>query len=120
MRPSVFDAPSPRCDYRRRSGACVPQIAWPTWWNYARLSMARCLTCCTAPGTPHAVGFGNRNVIHLLRNVMIQAVLPDFGVRVPGDWEGRGALVCVLDDIEAGVVNRSEVEFRIGIPQPGR
>ena len=69
---------------------------------------------------PHAVGFANRNVIHLLRNVMIQAVLPDFGVRVPGDWEGRGALVCVLDDIEAGVVNRSEVEFRIGIPQPGR
>ena len=69
---------------------------------------------------PHAVGFANGNVIHLLRDVMVQAVLPDVCVHVLGDGEGRRTLACVLDDIEAGVVNRSEVEFRIGVTQPGR
>ena len=68
---------------------------------------------------PHAVAFANGDVIHLLRKVMVQAVLPDVSVGVLGDGEGRGTLVCVLDYIKAGVLNRGEVEFRIDVPQPG-
>ena len=69
---------------------------------------------------PHAVAFANGNVIHLDGNVMIQAVLPDVGVSVFGNWEGRGALAAIFDDVEAGIFYRGEVEFRIHVAQPGR
>ena len=60
---------------------------------------------------PHAVGFAHGDVIHLLGKVMIQAVLPDLRVSVLRDREGCGPLVCVLDDIQAGIFDRGEVEF---------
>ena len=51
---------------------------------------------------------------------MVQAVLPDIGVSFVGDGEGRSTLVCVLDDVQSGLLDRSEVEFRIDVAQPGR
>jgi len=69
---------------------------------------------------PYAVTFANGNVIHLHRDVMVQAVLPDVGVSVPGDGEGRRTPACVFNYIKAGVVHRGEVEFRIDVTQPGR
>ncbi len=69
---------------------------------------------------PYAVAFANGNVIHLHGDVMVQAVLPDVGVSVLVDGEGRRTLACVLNYVKAGVLYRGEVEFRIDVAQPGR
>jgi hypothetical protein len=69
---------------------------------------------------PDAVGLANRDVVHLHREVMVEAVLPDVGVSIGGDGKGRRALIGVFDDIEAGILDRGEVEFRIYVAQPGR
>jgi hypothetical protein len=57
---------------------------------------------------PNAVGFANGNVIHLHRNVMVEAVMPGVGVSVFGDGEGRSTLAGVLDYVEAGVMGPSK------------
>ncbi len=57
-------------------------------------------------------------MIHLFRKVMIQAVLPDVRVDILGDRKRCRTLICVFDDIEARVVDRGEIEFRVDIAQP--
>jgi len=66
-------------------------------------------------GAADAVAFADGDVIHLLRKMMVQAVLPDVRVGILGDGKGRRTLTRVLDDIEARVLDRSEVEFRIDV-----
>ena len=60
---------------------------------------------------PHAIAFANGNVIHLLGKMVVQAVLPDVGVSVFGDGKGCRTLIPVLDYIEPGIRDCSEVNF---------
>ena len=95
-------------------GRCrlVPAVELlPDHWRHAAIIEVR-------SAMPQAVAFANGNVIHLRSNVMVQAVLPNVGVSVVRDRKGRGASVCVLDDIKAGVLHRSEVKFGIDVAQP--
>src|SRR5215472_2600753 len=67
---------------------------------------------------PDPIALANLHVIHLLGKKGVESRVPNSGVDVARDAQRPGSVARIFNGIDAGIVNRREIEQRVLITEP--
>src|SRR5215472_195883 len=67
---------------------------------------------------PDPIALANLHVIHLLGKKGVKSGVPNSGVDVARDAQGPGGVARIFNGVDAGIVDRREIEKRVLIAEP--